>query len=153
MKRQLAPWASKEDDALRSAIRAGTSLSILSETLGRSASAIKSRAYVLRLSLRLNPLKRLAKITIWNKRRSLKPNSLSLSKLGLKAMTRNRRWTPEEDGKLRALVEDRTSAPIIAAQLKRTVYAVKKRSALVRRPLKRTTKAPGGQKENNAGAT
>ena len=146
------PWAPEEDDALRSAISAGTSLSILSETLGRSGSSIKSRAYVLRLSLRLSPLKRLAKISTWNKRSSAEPNAPSLSKLGLKAMTGNRRWTLQEDVKLRTLLKHRTPTALIAAQLKRTVYAVRKRAALVgvRRGAKAGAKS---ERESNARAT
>ena len=46
------PWTLGEDDALRNAVIAGASLPALSKALGRSESALRSRAYVLRLSLR-----------------------------------------------------------------------------------------------------
>ena len=46
------PWTLEADNALRNAVIAGASLPALSKALGRSESSIRSRAYVLRLSLR-----------------------------------------------------------------------------------------------------
>ena len=40
---------------------------------------------------------------------------------------RNRPWTPEEESRLRTLVEEGTSAMLIAAKLKRTVAAIRGR--------------------------
>ena len=52
MPRKGIPWTPEADDALRGAVIAGTTLSALSKLLGRSESSIKSRAYILRVSLR-----------------------------------------------------------------------------------------------------
>ena len=46
------PWTPEADDALRKAVIAGASPSVLSDALGRSESSIRSRAYILRLSLK-----------------------------------------------------------------------------------------------------
>jgi hypothetical protein len=45
------PWTPEADDALRTAVKAGYSLSVMSTALDRSEPSIKSRAYILRLSL------------------------------------------------------------------------------------------------------
>lgn len=53
-------WTLEADNALRNAVIAGASLPALSKVLGRSESSIKSRAYILRLSLRpISPSERL----------------------------------------------------------------------------------------------
>ena len=52
MPRNGKPWTSEADDALRNALVAGTALPALSQILDRTESSIKSRAYVLRLSLK-----------------------------------------------------------------------------------------------------
>jgi len=60
MRRKGPPWTPEEDDALRKAVIAGATLPALSNALGRSESAIRSRAYILRLSLRpMSPSDRL----------------------------------------------------------------------------------------------
>jgi hypothetical protein len=69
------PWTPDEDDALRSAVIAGVSLPALSRALGRSESAIKSRAYILRLSLRPTSAGRAEAL----------PHSIAAKETGLKA--------------------------------------------------------------------
>ena len=51
MARKGKPWTAEDDHRLRNAAFAGSSLSALSNLLGRSPSSIRSRAYVLRVSL------------------------------------------------------------------------------------------------------
>jgi hypothetical protein len=51
MPRRGKPWTTEADDALRTAVEAGYSLSVMSTALGRSEPSIKSRAYIVRLSL------------------------------------------------------------------------------------------------------
>jgi hypothetical protein len=46
-------------------------------------------------------------------------------------MPGNRPWTPEDDLKLRTLLERGMSATLIAAKLKRTKLAIKKRATLI----------------------
>jgi hypothetical protein len=70
------PWTLEADNALRNAVIAGASLPTLSKALGRSESAIRSRAYILRLSLR--PISQ-------NERLHALPRSVASKKTGLKA--------------------------------------------------------------------
>ena len=46
------PWTAEEDETLRTEIFSGTSRCAISQKIGRSESAVKARAYILRLSLR-----------------------------------------------------------------------------------------------------
>jgi hypothetical protein len=85
MPRKGTSWTSEADDALRSAVLAGNPLSVLSEKLGRSKSSIKSRAYILRLSLRSNSSKPEARSSTPSERLLALRHSISLSQLGLKA--------------------------------------------------------------------
>jgi len=48
------PWNTEADESLRTEVGSGASLFAISRKLDRSESAIKSRAYILRLSLRNN---------------------------------------------------------------------------------------------------
>jgi hypothetical protein len=52
MHKNSKPWTPELDEVLRKEVIAGTSLFAIAKKLGRSESAIKSRAYTLRLSLR-----------------------------------------------------------------------------------------------------
>jgi hypothetical protein len=45
--------------------------------------------------------------------------------------TAKRPWTPEEDNRLRRLLEEGTSTLLVAAKLKRTVTALKGRAAII----------------------
>ena len=44
---------------------------------------------------------------------------------------RNRTWTPEEETRLRVLVEEGASAFLTAAKLKRTIFAVRRRASII----------------------
>jgi hypothetical protein len=52
MQNNNTPWTPELDKVLREEVVAGTSLLAIAKKLGRSESAIKARAYTLRLSLR-----------------------------------------------------------------------------------------------------
>jgi hypothetical protein len=43
----------------------------------------------------------------------------------------NTKWTPEDDARLKSMIEANTSAHFIAAELKRSVNAVKARAQLL----------------------
>jgi hypothetical protein len=45
---------------------------------------------------------------------------------------RNRPWTPEEDGRLRALLEGGASKMLVAAKLNRTLSAIRGRASILR---------------------
>jgi hypothetical protein len=45
---------------------------------------------------------------------------------------RNRPWTPEEDGRLRALLEGGASKTLITAKLNRTLSAIRSRASILR---------------------
>ena len=47
------------------------------------------------------------------------------------------KWTPEEDARLKSLVEANTSIHLIAAKLKRSVGAVRTRASTLDIPIKR----------------
>jgi hypothetical protein len=49
----------------------------------------------------------------------------------------NNKWTPEEDARLRSLIEANRSAHLIAAGLKRSVNAVKARAQVLSISMKR----------------
>ena len=49
----------------------------------------------------------------------------------------NNKWTPEEDARLKSLIEVNTSAHFIAAELKRSVNAVKARAQVLNISMKR----------------
>jgi hypothetical protein len=48
----------------------------------------------------------------------------------------NNRWTPEEDARLKSLIEANTSIDLIAAKLKRSVPATRYRAALLHLTMK-----------------
>ena len=59
---------------------------------------------------------------------------------------RKRSWTPEEESRLRTLVEEGASPLLVAAQLKRTVTATRGRASVIGvsfRPTKPELKAKG----------
>jgi hypothetical protein len=76
MPRKGVLWTPEKDDALRNAVFAGALLSAMSEAFGRSESSIKSRAYILRLSLRPIPQ---------SERLMALPRSVLAKQTGLKA--------------------------------------------------------------------
>ena len=82
MPRNGRPWTSDEDDALRKALVAGTALPELSRVLDRTVSSIKSRAYILRLSLK--PAEPMVPLTPSARMRALRM-SVSAGGAGLKA--------------------------------------------------------------------
>ena len=49
----------------------------------------------------------------------------------------NNKWTPEEDARFKSLVEASTSVHLIAAKLKRSVYAIRTRASILNIPIKR----------------
>lgn len=60
----------------------------------------------------------------------------------------NNKWAPEEDARLKSLVEASTSIHLIAAKLKRSVYAIRARASILNIPIKRVRvglKAKGKQ--------
>ena len=50
-----------------------------------------------------------------------------------------KKWTPEEDERLRSLIESSMSIPHVAAKLKRSVSAVKGRAHLLKISIKRAS--------------
>lgn len=48
----------------------------------------------------------------------------------------NNKWTPEEDARLKSLVEASTSIHLIAAKLKGSVYAIRTRASKLNIPIK-----------------
>jgi hypothetical protein len=49
----------------------------------------------------------------------------------------NNKWTPEEDARLKSLIEANTSIDLIAAKLKRPVTAARYRATVLHIPMKR----------------
>jgi hypothetical protein len=49
----------------------------------------------------------------------------------------NNKWTPEEDARLKSLIEANTSIDLIAAKLKRSVDGVKARASALKISIKR----------------
>ena len=49
----------------------------------------------------------------------------------------NNKWTPEEDARLKSLVEANTSIDLIAAKLKRSVPAIRSRASILNILMKR----------------
>jgi hypothetical protein len=49
----------------------------------------------------------------------------------------NNKWTPEEDVRLKSLIEANTSLHLIAAKLKRSVSAIRARGNILHIPMKR----------------
>ena len=52
MRSETKRWTTEEDDILRQAALAGTSVAEIASTVGRTESAVRARAYVLRVLLR-----------------------------------------------------------------------------------------------------
>ena len=48
----------------------------------------------------------------------------------------NSKWTPDEDARLKSLIEANTSIDLIAAKLKRSVPATRYRAAVLHIPMK-----------------
>jgi hypothetical protein len=48
----------------------------------------------------------------------------------------NNKWTPEEDARLKSLIEANTSIDLIAAKLKRSIPATRHRAAVLHIPMK-----------------
>jgi hypothetical protein len=53
-------------------------------------------------------------------------------------MNRRNKWTPEEDERLKTLLEANTSILLVAVKLKRSVVAVRTRASLLKISLRRT---------------
>jgi hypothetical protein len=51
---------------------------------------------------------------------------------------RSNKWTPEEDERLKTLLEANTSILLVAVKLKRSVVAVRTRASLLKISLRRT---------------
>jgi hypothetical protein len=49
----------------------------------------------------------------------------------------NNKWTPEEDARLKSLIEANTSIHLVAAKLKRSVPATRARAAVLNIPIRR----------------
>jgi hypothetical protein len=49
----------------------------------------------------------------------------------------NNKWTPEEDARLKSLIEANTSIHLIAAKLKRSVPAIRSRASILNILMKR----------------
>ena len=49
----------------------------------------------------------------------------------------NNKWTPEEDARLKSLIEANTSIDLIAAKLKRSVPAIRSRASILNILMKR----------------
>ena len=49
----------------------------------------------------------------------------------------NKKWTPEEDARLKSLIEANTSIHLIAAKLKRSVPAIRSRASILNILMKR----------------
>ena len=49
----------------------------------------------------------------------------------------NNKWTPEEDVRLKSLIEANTSVHLIAAKLKRSVSAIRARASILNISMKR----------------
>ena len=49
----------------------------------------------------------------------------------------NNKWTPEEDARLKSLIEANTSIHLIAAKLKRSVPAIRSRASILNISMKR----------------
>ena len=103
----------EEDDQLRGAAVSGESIAAISKRLCRSEKAIWHRARKIGIELRLAG----------------------------GPLARNP-WTPEEDKRLRMLVEACKPIEIVAAELKRSVKAVKGRAYELRISLKRVNLKP-----------
>ena len=82
------PWTAEADDELRTGLVAGASLPALAQVLGRTESSIKSRAYILRLSLK-PPAEQIPPLTPSQRMRALR-TSVSAGGAGLKAISKRR---------------------------------------------------------------
>jgi hypothetical protein len=58
----------------------------------------------------------------------------------------NNKWTPEEDVRLKSLIEANTSIHLIAAKLKRSVSAIRARASLRNISIKRVFVRPKAKK-------
>jgi hypothetical protein len=58
----------------------------------------------------------------------------------------NNKWTPEEDVRLRSLIEANTSLHLIAAKLKRSISAIKARASTLNISIKRVFVRPRAKK-------
>jgi hypothetical protein len=68
----------------------------------------------------------------------------------MKSKTPNKLWTPEEDERLKSLIETSISLNLVAAKLQRSVSAVKNRAHVLKISVKRTS---FGQRGNDKHAT
>jgi protoporphyrinogen oxidase len=59
--------------------------------------------------------------------------------MAMKSKTANKLWTPEEDERLKSLIETSISLNLVAAKLQRSVSAVKNRAHVLKISVKRTT--------------
>ena len=58
----------------------------------------------------------------------------------------NNKWTPEEDARLKSLIEANTSIDLIAAKLKRSVSAIRARAGIRNISIKRVFVRPKAKK-------
>jgi hypothetical protein len=49
----------------------------------------------------------------------------------------NNKWTPEDDARLKSLIEANTSIHLITAKLKRSVPAIRSRASMLNIPIRR----------------
>lgn len=55
----------------------------------------------------------------------------------MKGANSNRPWTPEEDARLRSLMDAGMSVGLVAAKFKRTTFAIKARATVLKVSIKR----------------
>jgi protoporphyrinogen oxidase len=72
-------------------------------------------------------------------RARLKVKSKIVATMAMKSKTANKLWTPEEDERLRSLIETSISLNLVAAKLQRSVSAVKNRAHVLKISVKRTS--------------
>jgi hypothetical protein len=67
-----------------------------------------------------------------------KVKSKIVATMTMKSKTANKLWTPEEDERLKSLIENSISLNLVAAKLQRSVSAVKNRARVLKISVKRT---------------
>lgn len=111
--RSRRPWRPEEDRLLRIGMANGRAATTIAAQLKRTTRSVRRRAEVLKLSWRGNSVTEAGP----------KPDS-GVSADMTTALVANPRWTPEEDDRLRRLVEEGRSALVISERLKRSQPAI-----------------------------